>query len=153
MHRRPRRALSLAVALGIAVTATGCSRAVKVVPLDGADENPVCAQVAALWPDTVGGQPSRITAADSNTVAAWGDPAIIARCGATPPGPTTDQCLDIEGVDWISVPIDDGVRFTTYGRDPAIQVLVPQEYATEALVMPAFTAAADAVPQTLGSCT
>ncbi|HKJ12273.1 MAG TPA: DUF3515 family protein [Ornithinimicrobium sp.] len=152
MHRRPRLTLTAAL-VGLAVALSGCSRAVKVVPLEGADEDPVCAQVAAFWPDTVGGQPSRITAADSRTVAAWGDPAIVARCGATPPGPTTDQCLDIEGVDWIAVPIDDGVRFTTYGRDPAIQVLVPQEYATEALVMPAFTAAADVVPQTLGSCT
>jgi len=152
MHRRSRLTLTATV-VGLTLVASGCSRAVKVVPLEGADNNPVCAQVAALWPDSVGGQPSRITAADSNTVAAWGDPPIIARCGATPPGPTTEQCLDIEGVDWISVKIEDGVRFTTYGRDPAIQVLVPQEYATEALVMPAFTAAADAVPQTLGSCT
>ena len=105
-----------------------------------------------MWPTTVGGQHSRVTAADSDTVAAWGDPAIIARCGATAPGPTSAQCLAIADVDWVAEPLDDGVRFTSYGRDPAIQVLVPSDYATESLVMPAFAASATAIPQTLGRC-
>jgi hypothetical protein len=80
-------------------------------------------------------------------VRAWGDPAIIARCGLSPVGPTTDQCLDVSGVDWVAHQLTDGVRFTTYGRSPAIEVLVPSAYKPEPLVLPAFAAAASTIPQ------
>ncbi|MDQ3382782.1 MAG: DUF3515 family protein [Actinomycetota bacterium] len=123
----------------------------KVQPFEGSD-TPVCREVADSWPVTVGGQPSRETAVQTRGVAAWGDPAIIARCGAPVPGPTTDQCLDVEGVDWVADQLEDGVAFTTYGRDPAIEVLVPDAYEPEPLVLPAFGAAAQVVPQGDGRC-
>ncbi len=152
MHRRSRRFLIVSLAAICGLTA-GCTSAVKAVPFDGADGNATCRQVAQLWPTTVADQPQRVTAVDTDTVAAWGDPAIIARCGAPIVGPTQDQCLDVEGIDWVAVPLDDGVRFTTFGRDPAIEVLVSSAYASEALVMPAFAQAAGVIPQTLGECT
>jgi hypothetical protein len=80
-------------------------------------------------------------------VRAWGEPAIIARCGLSPIGPTTDQCLDVSGVDWVAHQLTDGVRFTTYGRSPAVEVLVPSAYKPEPLLLPAFAAAASAIPQ------
>lgn len=142
MHRRP----PLRSFLLIVVALAGCSSAVKVQPFEGSD-TPVCREVADAWPATVGGQPSRETAVQTRGVAAWGDPAIIARCGAPVPGPTTDQCLDVEGVDWVADQLEDGVAFTTYGRDPAIEVLVPDAFEPEPLVLPAFGAAAQVVPQ------
>jgi len=142
MHRRP----PLRSFLLIVVALAGCSSAVKVQPFEGSD-TPACREVADSWPVTVGGQPSRETAVQTRGVAAWGDPAIIARCGAPVPGPTTDQCLDVEGVDWVADQLEDGVAFTTYGRDPAIEVLVPDAYEPEPLVLPAFGAAAQVVPQ------
>ncbi|CAN5743213.1 hypothetical protein BH24ACT8_BH24ACT8_23560 [soil metagenome] len=142
MHRRP----PLRSFLLIVVALAGCSSAVKVQPFEGSD-TPVCREVADSWPATVGGQPSRETAVQTRGVAAWGDPAIIARCGAPVPGPTTDQCLDVEGVDWVADQLEDGVAFTTYGRDPAIEVLVPDAFEPEPLVLPAFGAAAQVVPQ------
>lgn len=151
MHCRSRRVL-IAILAGASALTAGCTSSVKVVPFDDADSNEACRQVAELWPLTVADQPQRVTAVDSDTVAAWGEPAIIARCGAEILGPTQDQCLDIAGVDWIAETLDDGVSFTTFGRDPAIEVLVPSAYTTEALVMPAFTTAAESVPQTLGQC-
>ncbi len=147
MHRRP----PLRSFLLIVVALAGCSSAVKVQPFEGSD-TPVCREVADSWPVTVGGQPSRETAVQTRGVAAWGDPAIIARCGAPVPGPTTDQCLDVEGVDWVADQLEDGVAFTTYGRDPAIEVLVPDAYEPEPLVLPAFGAAAQVVPQGDGRC-
>ena len=72
---------------------------------------------------------------------------MIARCGLTPTGPTTDQCLDVSGVDWVAHQLTDGVRFTTYGRSPAIEVLVPSAYKPEPLLLPAFAAAASVIPQ------
>ncbi len=150
MHRRSLHAVVATLGAGLLIG--GCSSAVKVVPFEGADQDSVCAEVAVLWPTTVGGESSRVTAVDSNTVAAWGDPPILARCGAPIVGPTTDQCLDIGGVDWVAKQLEDGVRFTTFGRDPAIEVLVPDAYATESLLMPAFAAPAGVVPQSLGQC-
>jgi hypothetical protein len=132
MHGRPLLGLTLTTVL-----LAGCSSAVKVVPFDGADDAPVCREVADAWPASVAGLERRETAVESGTVAAWGDPAIIARCGAPVPGPTTEQCLDIDGVDWVAVPLRDGVEYTTYGRVPAIEVLVPEAYG-DTLLMPAF---------------
>ncbi len=151
MHRRPLRSL-IGVLVVSALACTACSSAIKVVPFDGADADETCLRLADQWPTTVGGQSARVTAVDSTTVAAWGDPAIIARCGAPILGPTTDPCLDIAGIDWVAVPLDDGVRFTTFGRDPALEVLVPDAYSPEPLLMPAFSSVAQTVEQTLGQC-
>lgn len=146
MHRRP-PALTGATALGVAALAlAGCSSAVKVTPFEDSD-SAVCREVAAAWPATVGGQPPREVAVQSEGVAAWGDPAIIARCGATSPGPTTEPCIDADGIDWVAHELEDGYAFTTFGREPAIEVLVPRAYAPEPLLLPAFDAAAQVVPQ------
>ena len=146
MHGRPLLGLTLATVL-----LAGCSSGVKAVPFDGADDSPVCGEVARAWPVDVAGLQRRETAVQSETVAAWGDPAIIARCGAPAPGPTTEQCLDIDGVDWVAVPLRDGVEYTTYGRDPAIEVLVPERYG-DTLLMPAFGDVARLVEQTGPGC-
>lgn len=122
-----------------------------MAPFEGA-ETPECHAVGALWPARVGTAGLRETAVDSVTVAAWGDPAIIARCGAVPPGPTEDACLDIEGVDWIVRELDDGASFTTYGRSPAIEVLVPAAYPSAPLLLPAFGPAAQTVEQGPNRC-
>ena len=53
----------------------------------------------------------------------------------------------VSGIDWVAHQLTDGVRFTTYGRSPAIEVLVPSAYKPEPLLLPAFGAAAAAIPQ------
>lgn len=137
----------LAGGSALAVLLAGCSSAVRVQPFEGSD-SPGCRAVAERWPATVGGQPARVTAVESRGVAAWGDPPIIARCGAPVPGPTEEQCLDVEGIDWVVTgDLEDGFAFTTYGRDPAVEVLVPDAYAPEALVLPAFGDAVSVVEQ------
>lgn len=92
------------------------------------------------------------TRPDGPGVAAWGDPAIIARCGVTPPGPTTLECIAVDSVDWIVEPLTDGMVFTTFGRDPAMEVIVPSDYAPEPLMLGAFTGAADVLPHTSLRC-
>ena len=111
-----------------------------------------CLSAAARWPTTVGGQALRQTSTSSAAVRAWGDPAVIARCGVPPIGPTTDQCLNVSGIDWVAHRLTDGVRFTTYGRSPAIEVLVPSAYQPEPLLLPAFGKAAAAIPQGQRHC-
>ncbi|GGK62762.1 DUF3515 family protein [Ornithinimicrobium pekingense] len=125
--------------------------AVRAVPFDESD-SPACQAVADRWPDTVGGLQPRVTAVQSRGVAAWGDPPVVARCGKQAPAPTTDPCIDIDGVDWVATELDDGTMFTTYGRSPAVEVLVPAEYDTAPLWLPAFGEAVRQVEQTLGAC-
>lgn len=51
-------------------------------------------------PDTLGDAALRTTT--SQATAAWGDPsAVILRCGVPTPGPTTDRCVTVNGVDWV----------------------------------------------------
>lgn len=93
----------------------------------------------------------RPTTAKSDTVRAWGDPAIIARCGVNTPGPTTDECFTVDGVDWVGSTLSDGYRFVTYGRSPAIEVLIPKKY--QGWGVAAFSAAAKVIPQSPRHCT
>lgn len=150
MHRR--RVLTCAAALATTALVAACGPgAVKATPFDRSD-SPACRSVAELWPEMVGDLGSRVTAVQSTGVAAWGDPPIVARCGKAPIGPTEDPCIDINGVDWVATTLDDGTMFTTYGRDPAVEVLVPDAYDSAPMWLPAFGPAVEQIPQTLGEC-
>lgn len=120
MHRRPRLRLLLAAALPLAACAAPVD--VEVAP-SAAD--PACAQVSVTLRqsgfDELAGRERRPTT--SQSTAAWGDPPVVLRCGVEVAGPTTDTCLDVDGVDWVVAP--DGRRFTTYGRSPAVEVTFP----------------------------
>jgi len=58
----------------------------------------------------------------------------------------------VNGVDWVAHRLGDGVRFTTYGRAPAVEILVPDAYQPEPLLLPAFARAASAIPQGQRRC-
>ncbi len=78
------------------------------------------------------------TTPDHRSAAAWGDPAIIARCGLDPLAPTTELRHRRRGR-LGRAPAHRRVALpTTYGRDPAIEVLVPQGYGAVPLLLPAF---------------
>ena len=135
----------------LAALLSGCSRAVPVtVPAQAAD--PACTAAAAAWPADVSGRTPVATDPSAPVVRAWGDPAIVARCGVAAPAPTTDDCLTVDDVDWVASPLSDGTRFVTYGRAPAIEVLVPKGPVPEGSLLPAFTAAARALPTTGRHC-
>lgn len=106
----------------------------------------------AGWPRTVAGQPARETVPSSPATHAWGDPAVVGRCGVPALAPTTDQCLSVDGVDWVVRTLSDGASFTTYGTEPALEVLVPDAYAPEPLLLPAFTALARTLPRNGRAC-
>jgi hypothetical protein len=105
-----------------------------------------CAAVAPHWPAEVSGMAKRETSPSSPALAAWGDPAVIARCGVAALAPTSQECIEVDGVGWVASDLSDGTRFTTFGTDPAIEVLVPRDYEPTPLLLPAFTPAARALP-------
>ena len=105
---------------------SGCSAAVSLEPAPAANDAD-CAYVSVALPQTVADLPKRDT--DAQATGAWGSPAsILLRCGVAVPEPTTLECTSVNGVDWI---IDDSdapnYRFTTYGRDPAVEVIVDSD--------------------------
>ncbi|MBC7517512.1 MAG: DUF3515 domain-containing protein [Microbacteriaceae bacterium] len=116
------RAALLAGVLLLA-TLTACT---PTVPMQVADDaaNPLCAEVSVRLPKLI--DAAAIRATDAQATAAWGNPArILLTCGVAVPGPSTARCVTIAGVDWL---VDDsnvkrGV-FTTFGRNPAVQVVV-----------------------------
>ncbi|PJJ63669.1 DUF3515 family protein [Compostimonas suwonensis] len=122
--RRLRRALvSLLAVAGLAGVLTACAPTVALTAAPAANE-PACASVTVALPETVAGQPSRET--NAQATGAWGDPAaVLLHCGVAVPGPTTTECLSVNGVDWLADDTDaPSYRYTTYGRDPAVEVVV-----------------------------
>jgi hypothetical protein len=140
---RRRTAAALAAA-AVLVVLGGCSDTVELSSA-AQDRSPACASAAAVFPSDVSGMPRRPTSVDGAT-GAWGDPAVIARCGVAAPGPTDTECVEVDGVGWIPETLSDGTRFTSFGTEPALEVLVPKKYSPEPLLLPAFSAAAQNLP-------
>jgi hypothetical protein len=141
----------VSVALAGLALLSACTHQVQArLPADAAD--PACATAAAKLPQTLLKAGRRATHPSSPALAAWGDPAIILRCGVTPPGPTADLCQAVNGIDWVVQQLSGGVEFTTYGRTPAIQVLVPSHYAPEAFALTGLTAAVATIKQGAHRC-
>jgi hypothetical protein len=132
---------------------SGCSDAVEVAPPP--QHATQCDAATPKWPAEVAHQRARAVDAGGGAeqdARAWGDPAVIATCGWPALGPTDKECLDVDGVYWVVEPLSDGVRFTTFGREPAIEVLVPHAYKPEPLLLPAFGPAAKALPTNGRTC-
>lgn len=126
------RARALPASLLIAASAlslTGCAGAVAMEPAPDSND-PMCAAVTVRLPDAVGDFDKRQTTAQAT--GAWGDPAsILLHCGVTPIGPTTMPCFSVDGVDWVRDDSEAPIyRFTTYGRTPAVEVVIDNREAS-----------------------
>ena len=100
-----------------------------------------CRTIMASLPKTLNHR-SRVTSTGSPFGAAWGDPAIVLRCGVPEPtGFTTNSyanCLTVNGIDWYlagdsgdGASTDHPITVTTVYRSPAIEVTVPAGYGTQ----------------------
>jgi hypothetical protein len=129
----------------------GCA---PIVALDPAPDaiNPKCAAVIVNLPETVADLPSRET--DAQATAAWGTPvAVVLHCGVPVPAPTaTLPCLTVSGVDWLRDDKDvTNSIYTTYGRDPAIEVVIDGDKASGLATLTDLSYAVTTVPAT-GKC-
>lgn len=136
--------------VALATTQSACSLPpVQAQPPDKADST-ACRRVAQAWPSTVSGLEPYPVTTPSDAVRAWGErpeSAVIARCGVTSPGPTTNTCFAADGVDWVQRNLSDGHQFVTYGREPAIEVLLPSGAHLDGSSLAAFARAAEKIPQ------
>jgi hypothetical protein len=108
-------------------------------------------------PGTLGGLERRGTT--SQATDAWGEEyPIVARCGVDVPPPTTDPCVTIEttgyAVDWIIRDETDQWVATTYGRNPAVEALIPKIRADAAVddLLAELTPPASLAPATGRAC-
>lgn len=140
-------------ALCAAVALTSCTGPVPVeLPDPDAAASDLCSDLATELPERLAGQESRATDPDSPLTAAWGDPAIVLRCGVPDPEALepTSQVFTVDGVDWFPEELTAGYLFTTYGRSVNVEVTVPDDYAPEAGPLTDLAAAVEqAVPRTI----
>ncbi|MBP3978257.1 DUF3515 domain-containing protein [Microbacterium sp. BLY] len=119
---RSRRLAAVAGAIALAAGLAGCSTTVHLEPADDAND-PACANVSVLLPDSVGGYERVWT--DAQATGAWGDPTVVLRCGVEPPAPSDLVCTTLGGVDWLVLEQEEErQRLVTYGREPAIEVII-----------------------------
>ncbi|WP_165067168.1 DUF3515 domain-containing protein [Marisediminicola senii] len=149
---RPRTLRAAAASVG-AIAMLGITGCTAAVPMEAAPDaaNPTCAEVSVRLPDAIDDLELRQT--DAQATGAWGDPALVLlRCGVEVPGPSTLRCVTIDGVDWL---VDDSVEeygtFTTYGRDPAVQVVVDHD-TSDSNALNALAGAVGGIPAD-GACT
>lgn len=137
----PRHVLFPAALAGILLV-SGCTRPVQVESAAYAAD-PVCGQVIAALPAELNGAGQSPTTAQS--AVAWGTTSpIVLRCGVEPPPPSDERCIAVTSpvgveVDWLApegdsslIPahaqLDSGAwTFITYGRTPAIELVIPAE--------------------------
>lgn len=115
-----------------AVAGCGGDGAVPVDPTSPRGEAvDACKRFVGVLPGRLDGEPERPTDPNSPFTAAFGDPAVVVRCGVPEPSELrlTSQLFSVEGVDWLPVEQDDGsYTFTTTGRAAFVEVTVPQEH-------------------------
>jgi uncharacterized protein DUF3515 len=99
-----------------------------------------CARLSQELPRSLDGRDRRDTAPTSHRTAAWGDPAVLLRCGVGRPAGlrATSEVVEVDGVEWFLRSDDPPYVLTTVGRGTYVQVrlprAVPREGVTAALV-------------------
>ncbi|WP_022887798.1 DUF3515 domain-containing protein [Agromyces italicus] len=154
--RRRARALVVVGGTALALALTGCSQAVPIDPAVEASD-PDCAAVVVRLPDSIAkdtGEEQAERETNAQGTGAWGSPAsVLLRCGVRAPGPTTDRCVTVNGVDWVIDETDaPNYRFTTYGRTPAVEVLVDNDVVSGTTAITELSSAVSVIPAE-GTCT
>jgi hypothetical protein len=115
----------IAAALAGILILSGCAPIVALKPAENAND-PGCAAVIVRLPDTVSGLAIRQT--DAQSTAAWGEPdQVLLFCGVEVPTASELPCID-KGIFWLRDDSDDAVwTFTSFGRDPAVRLIVDRD--------------------------
>ena len=124
----------IATLTSFVLVVAGCAPTVNVNRAVNANA-PECANMMVRLPDTLADQERR--SVNSQATAAWGNPvSVIVRCGLELPPPNPLPCFDIDGIDWLR---DDSEApsfvFTTYGLDPATEVIIDSEVVSGTAVL------------------
>ena len=74
---------------------------------------------------------------DSPGTKAWGDPAIVVRCGVAVPTTYSaiSQLLEVDGITWYPEELQAGVRFTSLQTPELVEVSIPSAYESTADIL------------------
>ena len=136
------RRVPVLAAASSALLVAACSPGAVDIPapeLDGT-EAAACAGLVRALPDRLADQERR--GPDVTHGAAWGDPAIVLRCGVAEPAGFDElsTCQVVNDVAWYipeeqvtGEPVD--ILMTTVGRRPNVELALPEEYFPPAAAM------------------
>lgn len=154
-----RSAAGFAAATTMAVLA-GCGQGPVEIPdveLDTADAK-ACAELVDALPDRVADQPLRAVESGGGPGAAWGDPAIVLRCGVERPDDFTrvSPCTSVNGVDWYipdaQLEEQGDLTMTVVYRRQYVEVTLPGEYWPPATALADLAEAVDSSLEKTGAC-
>ncbi|MEO7351994.1 MAG: DUF3515 domain-containing protein [Marmoricola sp.] len=137
---------------------TACGKVDVAATSVTASERTTCTALVKALPDHVSDQ-AQVETKGNPLGAAWGDPAIVLRCGVGKAAGYDKfaSCQTVNGVDWF-VPekmVSDqsaDVVSTTLGRTPAIEVSLPATYRPPAAAMVDLAGVIKAHTQVLKRC-
>jgi Protein of unknown function (DUF3515) len=128
------------LALAAAAACSGGSSGPLVVtpPSPATHIATVCDALHAALPRRLDGRPTTPVAPKSALTAAWGNPAVVLRCGVGEPATLrpTSETIEINGVRWFLHETKDAYVFTTYGRAAFVEVRVPKSVPREQATAP-----------------
>ncbi len=137
-----KKVAALAFCFSILVCLSACSSSLDVEPAEGA-ESQFCAELGAATPVRLGGALLRDTNPNSLGTKAWGDPAIVLRCGVAVPKSysPSSQLLTVNNIDWYPEELGAGVRFTSMKTAGLVEVSIPIAYGTTADILTELSSA------------
>jgi hypothetical protein len=130
----PRRPLLTLAGLSLLLTACGRTPALELDPVTPSPgTSAYCERLDGVLPAAVADQPLRRVEPES-AGHAWGDPAIVLRCGVPEPAALRpdSRLADVDGIGWLDEERGDAIVFTTVGQDVDVEVTVPSAYKPEA---------------------
>jgi hypothetical protein len=121
--------------------------------LTGASAEP-CERLVDALPDVLVEQDRREVSPINAAASAWGDPAIVLRCGVREPEALAadSPCYVVNDVGWLAEERPGAVVFTTIGRSTYVEVTVPDDYAPEAGVLTDLADPVQAATRELRPC-
>jgi hypothetical protein len=152
----PRRSAVLLAAASLALTVglSGCSPVVSTAPAAEFANDPGCAEATVRMPDAISSYPLRQT--DAQGTAAWGEPTVVLLyCGVPVPEVSDLPCVEVptgSGLFWLREEVDAGFAYTTYGRDPAVRVVVDPDAVGPGVVLDDLSNAVSYTSETGRAC-
>jgi hypothetical protein len=132
--RRPSRKIAIAaVVVALAAGLTGCTNAVAMSPAPSANDA-ACAAAQVRLPAVVDSKYA-LRNTNAQSTAAWGDPeAAVYHCGVEVPTVSDLPCFSQGAVDWIRDDRGKQIVYTSFGRSPAVQVVIDTTKATPSVL-------------------
>lgn len=149
----PRRSLLALAAASVALAAalSGCAPVVSLAPAAEFANDPECAEAIVRMPDAISSYPLRQT--DAQGAAAWGEPTVVLLyCGVPVPEVSELPCVPVEGIFWLREEVDAGLAYTTYGRDPAVRVVIDPDAIGPGVVLDELSTAVSYTSETGREC-